>query len=79
MGIYIYMYFSDHNPPHVHTIYGQFDAEFSIVTGERLRGAFPSRAERFVREWAGIYKNQLLHNWELARNHDPLRDIPPLE
>ncbi len=79
LGICIYMYFSDHNPPHFHAIYGQFDAEFVIGTGERLRGAFPPRAERLVEEWAGIYRNQLQDNWERARSHEALREVPPLE
>lgn len=43
MGIYIYMYFSDHNPPHF--LYGQFDAEFAIDSGDRLKGAFPPLKE----------------------------------
>ena len=41
LGIYIYMYFSDHNPPHFQAIYGQFDAEFAIENGKRLKGFFP--------------------------------------
>lgn len=79
MGIYIYMYFSDHNPPHFHAIYGQFDAEFAIENGKRLKGAFPPRAEKLVTEWASIYKKQLEEDWDCARSHQPLNDIPPLE
>ena len=41
LGTYIYIYFSDHNPPHFHAIYRQFGAEFAIETGERVNGAFP--------------------------------------
>lgn len=26
-GIVIYMYFKDHNPPHFHAIYGEYNAE----------------------------------------------------
>ena len=29
-GIVIYMYYSDHAPPHFHAIYGQFEAEILI-------------------------------------------------
>jgi hypothetical protein len=79
LGIYIYMYFSDHNPPHFHAIYGQFDAEFAIETGERLKGAFPPRAEKLVREWSSIYRRELDEDWERSRNHQPLKEIPPLE
>lgn len=73
------MYFSDHNPPHFHAIYGQFDAEFAIEDGKRLRGGFPPRAEKLVREWAAIYKEQLQEDWERAISHTPLKEIPPFE
>jgi len=73
------MYFSDHNPPHFHAIYGQFDAEFSIDTGERLRGAFPPRAERLVGEWASLYRDRLREDWARAKRHEALSQIPPLE
>lgn len=73
------MYFSDHNPPHFHAVYGQFDAEFAVESGARLAGAFPPRAERLVKEWADLYKKELLENWSRARDHKPLKPIPPLE
>lgn len=73
------MYFSDHKPPHFHAIYGQFDAEFSIDNGTRLKGAFPPRAEKLVAEWSGVYRQELRENWDRARNHQALKPIPPLE
>jgi hypothetical protein len=79
LGIYIYMYFSDHNPPHFHAIYGQFDAEFAIGDGKLLAGAFPPRAKKLVFEWAAVYREQLMDDWARARDHKPLRSIPPLE
>ena len=79
LGIFIYMYFSDHNPPHFHAVYGQFDAEFAVESGDRLAGAFPLRAERLVKEWADLYEKELLENWIRARDHKPLAPIPPLE
>lgn len=78
-GIAIYMYFRDHAPPHFHAIYGRFDAEVEISTGDILKGKLPRRAERLVREWRLEYERELEENWNLARAHHPLRPIPPLE
>ena len=29
-GIIIYFYYRDHNPPHFHAVYGEFEAEILI-------------------------------------------------
>ena len=78
-GIAIYMYFLDHAPPHFHAIYGRYDAEVEISSGVILKGELPSRAERLVREWSLEYRRELEANWNHARDHQPLRPIPPLE
>lgn len=78
-GILIYMYFSDHAPPHFHAIYAQFDAEVEIATGKILAGSLSIRAQSLVREWAGQHRNELKENWIRARGHQPLKQIPPLD
>jgi hypothetical protein len=79
LGIVIYMYFSEHNPPLFHAIYGQFEAEILIENGELLKGKLPVRALSLVREWTEKYRDQLNQDWELARRHEELKAIPPLE
>jgi hypothetical protein len=79
LGIVIYMYFNEHNPPHFHAIYGQFEAEVLVETGEVLKGKLPPRALSLVKEWAGKYKEQLNQDWEHARKHEELKLIPGLE
>jgi hypothetical protein len=78
-GIAIYLYFQDHAPPHFHAIYGRYDAEVEISTGDILKGKLPRRAERLVREWRQEFRRELEENWNLARAHEPLKTIPPLE
>ena len=45
-GIVMRMYFlgSEHNPPHVHAIYGEDTAAFDLRTGEMIEGDMPKRA-----------------------------------
>jgi hypothetical protein len=35
-------------------------------------------ALQFVREWAGLHREEILANWDRARRSEPLLDIPPL-
>ena len=75
-GIVIRMYLlgAEHNPPHVHAIYGDDTAAYDIRTGKTLDGELPGRADGMVREW--ILKNQaaLLEMWETQefKKLDPL-------
>lgn len=75
-GIVIRMYFlqSEHNPPHIHAIYGEDTAAFDIRTGGILDGSLPSRACELVREWMGNNRDDLLEIWETQefRKLDPL-------
>jgi len=52
-GIAIRMYFqqAEHNPPHIHAIYGDDFAEIEILTGNILEGHLPPKALSMVREW----------------------------
>ncbi len=53
-GIIIRMYFqqAEHNPPHIHALYGEDMAAIDIQTGEVLEGHLPPKALSMVREWA---------------------------
>lgn len=51
---------------------------FTVESFESLRGELPGRAERLVREWADLHRDELMRNWELARAGKPLSPIEPL-
>lgn len=75
-GIVIRMYLrdADHNPPHIHAIYGDDAAAFDIRTGELLDGSLPHRACGMVREWMDENREALLMIWETQQFQklDPL-------
>jgi hypothetical protein len=77
-GIVIVMYFGDHVPPHFHARYGDHEAQVLIATGEVLHGSLPRRALKLVQEWAELHRDDLIHDWELARREQPLDSIAPL-
>ncbi len=78
-GILIRMYFDDHNPPHFHVIYGEYQAVIGIQDFAILEGDLPPRALGLVTEWARIHQAELMEEWSLARQARPLRPIAPLE
>jgi hypothetical protein len=67
----------DHPVPHFHAQYGD-DAASVDLDGELLGGALPPRSLRLVREWAALHRDELLANWQRARDRQPLDQIEPL-
>lgn len=79
LGIVIAMFYNDHEPPHFHAIYGEFEAHIEIQTGRILSGSLPRRALGHVLEWHQQHCHDLEENWRLSRERKPLRRIDPLE
>jgi hypothetical protein len=78
-GIIIQIYYNDHDPPHFHVIYNDFKAVIAINDMSILFGDLPPKAIGLVMEWARTHKAELLLDWNLARQRQPLEPIPPLE
>ena len=76
-GIVIRMYFqqAEHNPPHIHAIYGEDMAAVDIQTGEVLEGHLPPKALFMVHEWIDLNREDLLLMWETQ----DFKKLPPLE
>ena len=78
LGIVIAMYWNDHNPPHFHAKYAEYEVLISI-DGKIIGGKFPPRALQLLFEWLNLHKDELLKNWQRAQNGEPLLNIKPLE
>lgn len=78
-GIAIYMYWNegDHPVPHFHATQAEHQASIS-VEGVVLAGELERRALTLVRWWARLHREELLANWELARDSQPIHPISPL-
>jgi len=61
------------------TRYSGDEAMVEVRTGEVLRGSLPRRALSLVQEWRTLHVQELLDNWERARQRQPLAYIAPLE
>jgi hypothetical protein len=73
------MYYDDHNPPHVHAIYGDNKAVIAIEDLAILEGDLPPKAVGLVMEWAKAHRGELMQEWDLARQRKALFPIDPLE
>jgi hypothetical protein len=71
------MYFqqSEHNPPHIHALYGDDVAAIDIQTGKIIEGHLPPKALSMVSEWTELHKAELLHIWETQE----FKALSPLE
>ncbi len=79
LGIIIAMFYNEHNPPHFHARYGEYKVEIAIQTLSVLAGKLPPRAMGLVMEWASRHQDELMADWQLARQHAELKSIDPLE
>ena len=78
LGIAIMMNYNEHDPPHFHARYGRAKISVRIADGV-VTGTFPARALAHVLEWWNLHRAELAENWQLARTHQSLKLIDPLE
>jgi len=72
------MFYNDHNPPHFHVEYQDYEAIIEVDSG-LIKGELPRRAIKLVYEWLDLHHEELLKNWDLAQNREPLNPIDPLK
>nr|VFJ77910.1 MAG: protein of unknown function (DUF4160) [Candidatus Kentron sp. FW] len=78
LGIIIYMYFNEHNPPHFHAEYNEYKASISIKTLGLMEGKLPSKVMSLVVEWAQEHQDELLENWNSIKETGKYHKINPL-
>ena len=69
---------NEHNPPHFHAQYQNFNAVFDM-DGELIKGEMPKKQIKLISAWAEIHRDELLANRELAITDQPLYKIDPLK
>lgn len=78
LGIVIYMYFNDHNPPHFHVEYNEYKVSILIDTLGLMGGKLPSRVMSLVIEWAQEHQEELRENWNSIKTTGRYNKIKPL-
>ena len=78
-GIIIRMFYDEHNPPHFHAEYQGAKAVFDF-DGNLLQGDLGSKtARKLIRDWIDLHRDELIEDWERARQDETLRKIAPLD
>lgn len=75
MIVKMYLRGKEHNPPHIHFLYGEHNGVMDLQTLSLLEGDLPDRALRMAAEWTAAYQKELLDMWESQE----FRKLPPLE
>ncbi len=78
LGIVVYMYFNEHNPPHFHAEYGEHRAQINIQTFALIEGYLPPKVLGLVIEWAELNQETLLENWNSIQKTGEFKKINPL-
>ena len=63
--IVIKMFFKpkEHDPSHLHAIYGECVGVFDLQSLEMTDGDLPLTAQRLVKEWMSLHQNELTEMW----------------
>ena len=81
-GVIIYLYYFDnkqHKLPHIHAKFQSDEAVISIPEGNILEGELPINKMKLVQAWIEIHKEELLADWELAKNGEQVFKIDGLK
>ena len=75
-GIVIKMFFKpkEHEPSHIHALYGEYMGEFNSRTLEMIEGDLPKKAQELVTEWLKLHQTALQTMWDEQK----IGKLPPL-
>lgn len=75
-GIIIKMFFKprEHEPSHLHALYGEYVGIFDLQTMNMTEGDLPGKAQELVKEWMENNQSELLEMWDSQNFHK----LPPL-
>ena len=76
-GIVIRMYLRqrEHNPPHIHAVYGECIGLFSLSDGDMFEGDIPIKVQKMIKEFIVYYKERLIKMWETQQ----FEILPPID
>ena len=76
-GIIIKIFYrqAEHNPPHLHALYGEYVGVIDIQTQKMIEGDLPPKALSMVQEWTKNHEKSLMEIWTTQE----FKKLPPLE
>ena len=80
-GIVVYLYYLDnrqHNLPHIHAKYQEYEIIVSISDGRIIDGELPPNKLKLLLAWMEIHNEELMADWNLAVEGQEPYKIEPL-
>jgi hypothetical protein len=74
----IYMYWRDHNLPHINIICAEHKCNIDLE-GNILNGSLPANKYKIIKKWMLLHKQELLRNWDLIKKLQHPERIDPWE
>lgn len=62
-SIKIYVYANDHNPPHFHAMYAEYEELIIIQTLKNYSGDIPKTQRKKVIKWASKNQDFIMNQW----------------
>ena len=69
------MYYNDRMSPHFQAEYNGDKALVDIINIRVVKGSLPNKQLRLILAWCTIHQDELMQNWELAKDKKPLNFI----
>ena len=66
-GVRLMIHLKDHLPPHLHAMFGGFEAQISIATGHVLNGSLPPAKLRTIQHWLDARRDHVAYIWDEIR------------
>ena len=71
----IYPMGQEHNPPHIHFLYGNCMGVVDLNSLKVVRGDLPAKEQALAVEWTALHQAELLKMW----NTQCYKQLPPLD
>ncbi len=74
----LFLYWKDHNPPHVHFSFGEYQCSLGVID-RIVDGRAPAKVVALVNKWLDLHESEVLSLWEKAQKGEPIDRIEPLK
>lgn len=68
----------NHNIPHLHASYGEYNISISILDNKVLSGNLPRKQEKYAVDWVINNKNKLINDWNRIHIYKKITNIKSL-
>ena len=75
LTVKMYLLGKEYNPPHIHILYGEYNAVIDLQTLTLMEGDLPGKGLAMAMEWTTLHRDELLEMWS-SQN---FRHLPPLQ